>query len=62
MIKMKLKSLGKTITTMGQVKWIKGIFKDMFFKSGIKYVNDPCLQLEDYISRGVDIRYSSDDK
>jgi hypothetical protein len=48
----------KEITALGKVKWIKGKFKDLFFKEGIEFVNKPgqaMLQLEEYISRGVDI-------
>jgi hypothetical protein len=62
---MKLRNLEKTITTIRKVKWIKGIFKDFFFKEGIEFVNKPSqaiLQLEECISRGVDIHHSFDYK
>jgi hypothetical protein len=64
MIKMKLKILNKMITTNAKVKRIKGKFRDMFFMEGIEFVNAPSqaiLQLEELISRGVDI-HGPDDK
>jgi hypothetical protein len=64
MIKMKLKNLGKIITTVGKVKWTKGILKDKFFEAGIEFVNTPSqslLQLEEFIGLGVDF-HEPDDK
>ena len=64
MIKMKLKNLGKIITTVGKVKWTKGILKDKFLEAGIEFVDTPSqlvLQLEECISQGVDI-HDPDDK
>jgi hypothetical protein len=53
------------IKTIGIVKWLKGRFKDLLFEEGIEFVNKPgqaILQLEECISRGVDIHHSSDNK
>ena len=64
MIKMKLKNLGKIITTVGKVKWTKDMLKDKFLEAGIEFLDTPgqsVLQLEECISRGVDI-HEPDDK
>ena len=64
MIKMKLRNIGKIITAFGKVKWTKGMFKDKFFEEGIEFVDTPSqeiLQLEECISRGIDV-HGSDDK
>lgn len=57
-IKMKLKTLGKMITTIGKVKWTKGIIKDKSYEAGVEFIDTPyedVLKLEEYISRGVDV-------
>jgi hypothetical protein len=64
MIKMKLKNMGKMITTIGKVKWTKGVFKDKSYEAGVKFIDTPIesiFKLEEYISQGVVI-HRLDDK
>jgi hypothetical protein len=58
-IKMKLKNLGKMIL-IGKVKWTDVIFNDKLYEAGVEFLEKP-PELEEYISRGVDI-HSFDDK
>ncbi|PKN50682.1 MAG: hypothetical protein CVU55_15760 [Deltaproteobacteria bacterium HGW-Deltaproteobacteria-13] len=57
MIKMKLKTLGKMINTLGKVKWTKGILENKSYEAGVEFVDIPDESIEyiqEYISRGVD--------
>jgi len=57
MIKMKLKTLGKMINTLGKVKWTKGILENKSYEAGVEFVDIPGESVEyiqEYISRGVD--------
>lgn len=53
-IKMSLKSLGKMITTVGKIKWIRGsIFKDRSYEAGVEFVcisSESMRELECYLS------------
>ena len=69
-IKIKLKKIGKRITTIGKVKWTNGLSMNKFYEAGVEFVDTSCksilvleeyiasyqsiLVLEEYISRGVD--------
>ena len=62
-IKMKLKSLGKMITTVAKVKWTKSMFKDKSYEAGVEFIDIPdesTLKLQEYISQGVDIHGPDD--
>jgi len=57
-IKMKLKNLGKMIL-IGKVKWTDVVFNDKLYEAGVEFVEKP-PELEEYISRGVDIHNFED--
>jgi len=56
-IKMTLKAMGKMVTTVGKVKWIRGsIFKDRSYEAGVEFVcisSESIRELECYINRGA---------
>jgi hypothetical protein len=56
-IRMPLKALGKMVTTVGKVKWVRGsIFKDRSYEAGVEFFcisSESIQELEHYISRGT---------
>jgi hypothetical protein len=63
LVKMKLQNLGKIITTIGKVKWIKSKLKSKSYEAGVEFVDtssESFLELEEFISRGVDIHHPDD--
>jgi len=48
-----LKTLGKQITALGKVKWIKVVIEDKFYEAGVEFVDTPgeaIQKIKDYIS------------